>query len=177
MIDNLGKFQSYQRQACDLRQTKGLNLIWASEQAAELERTAEIYHQVFSQQWAMYQKLDDLVSRKHASLISELPYVETDEISELKPSDCAKSIRRILAIIKPASTKKSRVQPDHEVTAWYRKHGHKYKNKREAVRQFLQIPSDTMKKSPNMLDSLYSRLDKDLRKRPIEQPKKRRKIR
>lgn len=163
MIDNLGKFQSYQRQACDLRQTKGLNLIWASEQAAELERTAEIYHQVFSQQWAMYQKLDDLVSRKHASLISELPYVETDEISELKPSDCAKSIRRILAIIKPASTKKSRVQPDHKITQWVRQHGGGRKDS-EAVRAYIELHG-------GRYDKLYQDLQNDKKKHRKQQPK------
>jgi hypothetical protein len=70
---------------------------------------------------------------------------------------------------KPA--KKSRVQPDHEITAWYRVHHWKYKTKSEAVRAYLQMPKGSRKRTPEYL-SYYTQLDNDLRKRPLKPTKK-----
>jgi hypothetical protein len=78
---------------------------------------------------------------------------------------------RIVERLEGKPAKKSRVQADHEITAWYRVHHWKYKTKSEAVRAYLQMPKGSRKRTPEYL-SYYTQLDNDLRKRPLKPTKK-----
>ena len=65
--------------------------------------------------------------------------------------------------------KPSRVKPDSEVTKWVRKNWQKYRyNKASSVRHFIELKG----LPERQYDSLYSQLNNDHRKNPLQKPKK-----
>jgi hypothetical protein len=72
-------------------------------------------------------------------------------------------------LISLLSRKRSRKQPDSDVTEWVRKNWHKYGyTKTKAVHGFIE----NNEKSPRLFKRLYDQLNNDCRKIPLERPKK-----
>lgn len=106
-------------------------------------------------------------------------YVEYDLLLPMSAEDKKELGEHLIVVLNawlrelrrtPAKPKKSRQQPDSEVTKWVRKNWHKYNYKyAETVRKFIE----THGKSQKQYKSLYAVLMNDLRKKPLQKPKKR----
>lgn len=102
-----------------------------------------------------------------ANLIEMASSVADWDSNALENQIRAEAARLSIGLTSPENLKKRRVKPDHPVTTWYLQNRHKYSDRKEAVKAWIELHSDK-KPSKQLENKLYNDITNDLRKRKPE---------